>query len=80
MTDQTSTPDLEGAADDNRPDGAAGQRPPGSNQRSAEPPAAGTTESADAPEETDADQPKGIERPDAGVFRPSAPSGEVSPH
>ena len=78
MTDQSSTPDLEDAADQNRPDGA-GERPPASNQRAAEPPAAGTTESVDLPEETDADQPKGVERPDAGVFRPSAPSGEVAP-
>jgi hypothetical protein len=73
-----SAPDLEEAAEPHRPDGTDGHRPPGANQRAGEPPASGSTESTSA-EETDPDQPRGVERPATGVFRPSAPSGEVAP-
>jgi hypothetical protein len=79
MSEQStaSAPDLDEAADPHRPDGTAGNRPPGANQRAGEPPAPGTTESA--PDETEPDQPRGAERPATGVFRPGAPSGEVAP-
>ncbi|BEP16542.1 hypothetical protein acdb102_48530 [Acidothermaceae bacterium B102] len=76
MTDETAAPDLESAAQANKPDGAGGQRPPASNQRAGEAPASGTSDEAVGVDDRNPDTPQ---LPASGAHRPSAPSGEVAP-
>ena len=76
MTDETTAPDLESAAEPHKPDGAAGQRPPGSNQRGGEAPASDMSDEVSA---VDDRTPDTSALPVTGTFRPSAPSGEVAP-
>ena len=76
MTDETTAPDLESAAQPNKPDGSGGERPPASNQRGDERPAPDMSDEVAAVDDRTADTSR---LPVTGTFRPSAPSGEVAP-
>ncbi len=75
MTDDTTAPDLESAAESNKPDGTGGERPPASNQRGGEAPASGSSDEAAEVDDRNPDTPP---LPATGAHRPSAPSGEVA--
>jgi len=81
MTEQnrdTATSAGAGAGDPaaERPSAHPNATTPAANQRSGEPRLPTTTDTAAPGDDEHPDPPQ---RPDAGVFRPGAPSGEVAP-
>ena len=88
--DEVAEGNRPGGASGERPASGAGRRvepgesPPAANQRAGEPADPEPAKTPAAPGGTDAEEAEGdtpatTDLPLSGVFRPSAPSGEVSP-